>query len=127
MIAPTPARRRQDCLASAFRTAETDGLKFAVMGRFVALLIIALWQAAISWAPFYFYYDALIYDALIALFAVSGLMQVAVSRMGGRWRVLLFVFVLVDAALMTVSLVFPNPLADEAPSPAMFYHFPQFG
>jgi adenylate cyclase len=92
------------------------------VGRLVALLIIAFWQAAISQAPFYFYYDA-----LIALFALSGLLQVAVSRMGGRWRVLLFVFVMVDAALMTVALVFPNPLADEAPTPAMFYHFPQFG
>src|SRR4051794_2442544 len=122
MIATTLAQRRQDRLASAFRAAEIDGLKFSVMGRLVALLIIALWQAAISQAPFYFYYDA-----LIALFAVSGLLQVVVSRMGGRWRVLLFVFVMVDAALMTLALVFPNPLADEAPTPAMFYHFPQFG
>jgi adenylate cyclase len=122
MIAPTPAQRRQDRLTSAFRAAETDGLEFAVVGRLCALLIIALWQAAISQAPVYFYYDA-----LIALFAVSGLMQIAVSRMGGLWRVLLFVFVLVDAALMTVALVFPNPLADDVPSPAMFYHFPQFG
>ena len=122
MIALTPAQRRQNRLAFAFRAAEIDGLKFAVIGRLVALLILALWQAAISQAPFYFYYDA-----LIALFAVSGLLQVAVSRMGGHWRILLFVLVLVDAALMTVALVFPNPLADEAPSPAMFYHFPKFG
>jgi adenylate cyclase len=122
MIVSTPAQRRQDRLASAFRAAETDGLNFAVGGRLCALLIIALWQAAISRAPVYFYYDA-----LIALFAVSGLLQVAASRMGGHWRILLFVFVLVDATLMTAALVFPNPLADEVPSPAMFYHFPQFG
>jgi hypothetical protein len=48
------------------------------MGRLVALLIIALWQAAISRAPLYFYYDA-----LIALFAVSGLMQVGDTGAGG--------------------------------------------
>jgi adenylate cyclase len=119
MTASTPAQRRQDRLASAFRAAETDGLNFAVGGRLCALLIIALWQAAISRAPVYVYYDALI--------ALSGLLKVAVSRMGGRWRVLLFAFVLVDAAPMTVALVFPNPLADDAPSPAMFYHFSQFG
>src|SRR3954466_8831490 len=113
MIATTLAQRRQDRLASAFRAAEIDGLKFSVMGRLVALLIIALWQAAISQAPFYFYYDA-----RIALFALSGLLQVAVSRMGGRWRGLLFVFVLDDAALMTVALVFHKLLPDDAATAA---------
>jgi hypothetical protein len=108
MTAPTPAQRRQERLTSAFRAAETDGSKFAVIGRLAALLILAIWQAAISRALLYFY------DALIALSAVSSLLQAAVSRMDCRWRVLLFAFELVGAALMTTALVFPNPLANEA-------------
>jgi class 3 adenylate cyclase len=84
------------------------------MGRLVALLIIALWQAAISRAPFYLYYDA-----LIALFAVSGLMQVAVSRMGGRWRVSLVVFVLVGAVLFADIVGFTRQCEERPPAEAI--------
>ncbi len=121
MNATTAAGRRRARLTAAMHAAENSGLRLALFGRLAALGIVGIWQALASPVPAILYYEA-----LLLLFAASGLGQMLVSRRGTDWRPLLYVLVFADAILLTVALVIPNPWASAEIAPAMFFHFPQF-
>ena len=90
---------------NSFRTEEQAAMYTALWGRVVALAFIAILTTFLtSWpGPIYIY-------SLLVLFLVNGLVAytAAVQSWGRPWHQ--FVFVTIDAALLTFTLIYPNPL-----------------
>lgn len=96
-------------LARAFRAEELAGLKLATKMRAVALAAVAVMLFYIVPAPMVFYYEA-----LLAVFIVIGFVHFWLSRgpNAAPWHGYLFVGL--DLALLSYTLISPNPLGDEA-------------
>jgi adenylate cyclase len=93
---------------AAIALEERQGWRFALFVRLLALALVAAWLAStipfprVAW-----------WLGLIALFALSGLVPY-LMRGRRRWRWWVACFVAVDAVLLTVALLAPNPFLELA-------------
>lgn len=97
-----------------------EGLDLAVRARLVALAVIAIMLPFLNanlWQLLYF-------EAFILAFAVNGLLQQRVGRVGRSGAELALLFV--DVAMMTFMLTFPPPFWAEDWPHAMTYRFGSF-
>lgn len=97
-----------DRLAAAFRSEELKGLKLATWGRTAALAVIAAMLFEIVDVPAVYYYEA-----LLAIFVALGFAHFWLTGSGLARPSIGYLFVALDAALLTVTLVVPNPLEAE--------------
>lgn len=106
-------------LEKALEQNKREGLKLAILARSASLAIIGLFLI-------YLIPDlsVLYYEALILAFLVNGWAQWKIGRVGRSRAELVLMFF--DLALMTLTLVVPNPLADGDWSVAMQYKFSNF-
>jgi adenylate cyclase len=109
--ADTLARRRDARLRRAFARERQAGLRLATMVRVISFALVALWLAVTVRE-----FAVLYYVALCILFIALGAAQLA-ARPDLLWPK--YVFAVVDAALLTIALVVPNPFWDTVPPPAM--------
>jgi class 3 adenylate cyclase len=105
--------------AEALERNKRQGLVLAVKARWIALAIIAVLIVILNPA-----WDVLYYEALLVGFALIGVAQLRVGRVG-RSRPELFVM-FCDLALMTFTLLVPNPFHPHAMPLAMQYRFDGF-
>jgi adenylate cyclase len=101
------AVRRRKRLDDAFGRAERDGLRIALHARFAALAVLAFWVMATHKGGGSLFYGL----SAVALFAASG---IAYSWLGERSRQrnrsrVAYAFVGLDALLLSVLVVIPNP------------------
>ena len=104
---------------AALAADKREGLRLAVKTRWVALAIIAVLLVYLnpSWTVLY-------HELLIVAFALIGWAQLKVGRLGRSRPELALMFC--DLALMTVTLVVPNPLVDHVWPTAMQFQFGTF-
>ena len=94
-------------VTEAIEREERNGVAFTFFVRSAALFAVAVWLATtvpfprVSW-----------WLGLVALFFISGLVPV-VLRSRRHWRLWVGVFVVVDAALLAVALLAPNPFVQD--------------
>ncbi len=111
-IAATGIPRR---LVQAFRRAELTGLKQAAIARAIALTIILFWLFALLRGAAWFYVPAFV------VFAAIPAVHYALARgpYSRAWHG--YLFFALDAALLTFTLLFPNPLLEQPwPEPVLF-------
>jgi adenylate cyclase len=114
-------RRRAVRLRAAFaREGETSGCLLAIV-RAVAALVIAIWLA-ISRPQL----DVVYYLALLAVFAIGPLGFLWLARRGWRKPWSNYALSALDAALLTVALILPNPLGAAPLPPALSFRFGNF-
>jgi adenylate cyclase len=125
MTEPTPdnaapdedglAARRRARLDAAFGRAERDGLRIGLHARFAALAVLAFWTLATQKGGNLFYGLS-----VVSIFAASGLAYAwLTTRTEHRWS-LGYTLVAIDALLLSVLLVTPNPFeAGTTPPPMM--------
>lgn len=102
-------------LVRAFHRAEVAGLKHAAIARGIALVIILIWLFSLNGPSARFYVPHFIIFAVIPAIHY-GLARSAYSR---AWHG--YLFFTLDAALLTFTLLFPNPLLEQAwPLPITF-------
>jgi adenylate cyclase len=110
---------RPDPITVALEADKRGGQLLAMKARWIALLFIA---------PFLVYlnqtWSVLYYEALLAGFAVIGWFQMKAGRLGRSRLELTLIFC--DLALMTVTLVVPNPFRPNVVPVAMQYDFGGF-
>jgi adenylate cyclase len=108
------AARRRARLDAAFATAERDGLEIALHARFAALAVLAVWILASRSG------GALFYGlGVVALFAASGVGYVWLSARSRNRPRIAYACVALDALLLSVLLVAPNPFEPMALPPPM--------
>ncbi len=110
------AFRDQDRVDRAIDREGREGLQLALKGRLLALLAIAVLLLFLTPFP-----GVLYYHALIAVFAASGLLQgwLEKSAYHRTWHE--YAFVAFDFALMSFTLIYPNPFSQlEYPAPVTF-------
>jgi len=92
-------------LGPVFRNEELAGLRLAIGGRVIALLVIAVLLFTIEVpAVFYFYF------LLAALLVIGfGYYAIAVSKYDRPWHA--YVLVFLDFALLSYALILPNPFS----------------
>jgi adenylate cyclase len=125
-LIPANSRQTEDEMAeqnSYLRQALTEekkeGLRLSVKARWIALGIIAIFLPFLNFSPMVLYYEA-----LLVCFAVIGWLQLRFGTVGHSGKELLIIFF--DIALLTFTLVYPNPF-ENPPIPApMSYHFNNF-
>jgi adenylate cyclase len=105
------ARRRDKRLRRAYARERQTGLQLAATLRVATFALVALWLAVTVRELAVLYYVA-----LCVLFIALGAAQLA-ARPDLPWPK--YVFAVVDAALLTIALVVPNPFWDAVPPPAM--------
>ncbi len=108
--------RDQDRVDRAIDREGREGLQLALKGRLLALLAIAVLLLFLTPFP-----GVLYYHALIAVFAVNGLLQGWLERSAyyRTWHD--YAFVAFDFALMSFTLIYPNPFSQlEYPAPVTF-------
>jgi adenylate cyclase len=101
------AARRRKRLDAAFGRAQRDGMRVALHARFAALAVLAFWVLATQHGDGSRFYGL----SAVALFAASGVAYSWLgehSRKRNRSRVA-YAFVGLDALLLSVLLVIPNP------------------
>ena len=111
------AVRRRMRLDDAFSRAERDGLRIALHARFAALAVLAFWVMATQKGGGSLFYGL----SAVALFAASGIAYSWIgerSRRRNRSRVA-YVFVGLDALLLSVLIVIPNPFDTLSVPPPM--------
>jgi len=96
-----------------------EGMDLAVRARIVALSVTALLLVYLNPT-----WDVLWYQFLLLCLVLVGLAQRRVGRVGQSRAELALLFV--DLLLMTLALLFPNPLADERVPTALIYQFEVF-
>ncbi len=98
-----------------------EGLLLAVRARWLALAVIAVLLPLINWR-----FEVLYYEGLLVCFAVIGWLQLKLGRVGASRPELVVMFC--DLALMTITLVVPNPLSHGTADwpAAMQYDFGNF-
>ena len=101
-------------LAGAFEAEEREGQELAVRGRTYALLSIAALLAFVVPFP-----EVLFYHVLLAVFVLVGLIDYWLTKRGLMRRWLEYVFVAFDFALLSVTLLMPNPFAEVFTVPQM--------
>ncbi len=107
---------------AALKQHKAEGLKLAVRARWVSLAVIAVLVTAINptWEVVYYHF-------LLALFALNGWLMWRIGRVGRSRAELALIFF--DLALLTVTLILPNPLSEtDMPLPMQFRfgNFPYF-
>ena len=112
-------RLSNDIVEKALENDKREGLRLAVKARLIGLAIIA---------PLLVYlnqnWDVIYYLALLAGFALIGFAQMRIGRVGRSRPELMLLFC--DLALLTFTLVYPNPLREDAWPIAMQYRFGGF-
>ena len=114
-----PGQAAKDPLTVALEEDKREGLRLAVKARWIALAIISVLLVYLNprW-------DVLYYEALLAGFAVIGLAQIKIGRVGVSRPELALMFC--DLALMTFTLMVPNPFRDFDWPVAMQYRHTDF-
>lgn len=108
-------------LEDAFAREEYAGLRFAFRLRLVTLLVIAAWLAYSVPVP-----RVLYYLGLIALFIILGGVPLLLRRYG-RWGMgAIAVVAVLDAGLLTYTLLAPNPLLETTWPPQITLRFHNF-
>ncbi len=107
----TDADRR---LTKAFEAEEREGEVLAIRGRTYSLLSIAALLAFVVPFP-----EVLFYHGLLAVFVLFGLINYWLTKRGLMRRWLEYLFVAVDFALLSVTLLLPNPFAEVITVPQM--------
>ncbi len=107
-----------DRLAAAFLREEQNGLAFAMWVRIAALLAIAGWLLYIVPVPRVYWWLG-----IVVLFLGLSIGPLIVRRRSRRWRLWVAGFVLLDAALLGVALLVPNPLVEPVWPPQMILRF----
>ncbi|MEJ8572435.1 adenylate/guanylate cyclase domain-containing protein [Microbaculum marinum] len=105
--------------AEALERNKREGLILAVKARWIALAAIAILIAVLNRT-----WDQLYYEALLVGFALIGWAQLRVGRVGKSRVELLLMFC--DLALMTFTLVVPNPFSPDTGPLAMQYRYAGF-
>ena len=85
---------------------EAAGRRLAMMGRNAALVVIALLLAVVNPYPGFLYYEA-----LLGLFLVVGAARYVLERRGSWQGWHDYLLIGLDFALLTFTLLYPNPLA----------------
>lgn len=102
-------------LVQAFHQAELTGLKHAATARAIALAVILVWLFALLGTAASFYVPHFVIFASIPAVHYA----LARSRFARGWHS--YLFFALDAALMTFTLLFPNPLTEQLwPLPTVF-------
>ena len=119
--APSQAFRDRDRVARAIDIEGRDGLQLALKGRLLALLAIAILLVFLTPFP-----GVLYYHALIAVFVASGLLQgrLARSEQHKVWHD--YAFVAFDFALMSFTLIYPNPFGQFEYPASITFRFGNF-
>jgi len=114
-----PSRAPNSLLMAALEADKREGLRLAVKARWVAIAIISIFLVYLTpdW-------DVLYYHALLAGFAAIGWAQLRTGRVGRSRPELFLMFC--DLALMTFTLMVPNPLTDFVWPVAMQYRLDNF-
>ncbi len=102
-------RVQSERLERAFRAEQLAGLKLATKMRVVALAAVAVMLFFIVPVPMVFYYEG-----LLAVFIVIGFVHYWLCRGPDPAPWLGYLFVTLDMALMSYTLVSPNPFGDDA-------------
>ena len=100
---------QSDRLERAFRAEQLAGLKLATKMRVVALAAVAVMLFFIVPVPMVFYYEG-----LLAVFIVIGFVHYGLCRGPDAAAWLGYLFVGLDMALLSFTLVSPNPFGDDA-------------
>jgi adenylate cyclase len=109
------AARRQVRINAAFGRAERDGLRIGLHARFAALAVLAFWTLATQKSGGTLFYGL----SVVMLFAASGFAYAwLTARMRHRWT-LGYALVAIDALLLSVLLVTPNPFESMTMPPPM--------
>lgn len=112
------ARASESRLQAAIEAEELKGLRLAAFVRAPSMTMIAIWlgiQLPLSEAPFYW--------LLLLGFVLAGWLPYDHRRRGKRWRWPRYVYPLLDAVLLTFTVLIPNPLADISMPPPIFLRF----
>ena len=107
-----------------FQRAEQAGLKLAIIGRTVALVLLAVWfLGSRAKEPA----RALDYLLLMSVFAAFGLAQYALIATRFNWRWVKYAFITIDIAIVS-ALVATQPLYESAPDlpSVMMFRSPVF-
>lgn len=102
-----PAVAAQATVQAAFDVERREGLSLAVRGRTFALIAIGMFLPTVAPWP-----DVLYYHALLAIFVGAGVVQYAVLKRTDAWGGWPYVFCLLDFALLSFTLIYPNPISD---------------
>jgi len=105
-------------LAAALNAEERDGYRLAFKGRLFALLTIAVLLAFVTPYP-----EVLYFHLLLAVFAITGLVANGCQNQTWFKPWHNYPFVLVDFALLSFTLLYPNPLIQIEYAPQSIYHF----
>jgi adenylate cyclase len=110
------AARRRKRLDAAFGRAERDGLRIALHTRFAALAVLAFWVLATQKGSGSLFYGL----SAVALFAASGVAYFWLGERSRRNRSrVAYAFVGLDALLLSLLIVIPNPFESMALPPPM--------
>lgn len=116
--APTSDRRgtdqRADGFTISFQSEMLTGLKLSTLGRFVSLAVIAVLLSYLVPAPALYYFEA-----LLSLAVLTGVVHYLLIRSGVGRSWLSYIFILLDFALLTFTLLVPNPFDPEKWPPQM--------
>lgn len=100
---------------------ELTGLAYVFWGRFLVLSLLATWIAATLPIE-----RSSLYVAAIIVFAVLGAAPYLLSRQGIGGTPVVAFFLLLDAAILTYILIFPNPYGLDGWSPQLNLRAPGF-
>ena len=114
-------RQVGDRLAAAFLREEKTGLAFAMWVRIAALMAIAAWLFYIVPMP-----RVLWWAGLVGLFLALSIGPLVVREKARHWRRWVAVFVALDAGLLAIALMVPNPLAEPVWPPQMQLRYHNF-
>jgi adenylate cyclase len=110
------AARRRVRINAAFLRAERDGLRIGLHARFAALAVLAFWTLATQKTGANLFYGL----SVVSLFAASGFAYAWLTTHMRQRRSLSYALVALDALLLSVLLVTPNPFeAGTTPPPMM--------
>ncbi len=110
---------RDQYTQAALARHKREGLNMAVRARWIALAIIACLLPVLN-----FSWEILWYEVLLLAMAGVGWLQKRVGRVGRSMAE--FAVMVLDLALMTFILVFPNPFETSNWPAPLFYHFGNF-
>ena len=105
--------------AAALERHKREGLRMAIRARWIALSIIALLLPVLN-----FSWEMLWYEFLLLAMAGVGWLQWRVGTVGRSLPE--FAAMVLDLALMTFIVVFPNPFESNVWPAALYYHFGNF-
>ena len=105
-------------LMAAMQSEERNGYRLAFKGRLYALLSIAVLLAFVTPYP-----EVLYFHLLLAVFAITGFVANGCQNQTWFKPWYNYPFVLVDFALLSFTLLYPNPLMQIEYAPQSIYHF----